>query len=335
MTAKTATKATRSSTPKKAKKDRIDVYKMAADAVLAAMERGTIPWRMPWTQGPGAIPRNLTTGRAYRGINVFLLAMAGYESPFWLTFKQAKERGGMVRKGEKSTTAVLWKQTKKRLRTPAEIAEAKADGHRVQHDEQGAYVVLVLARAFPLFNVAQVDGLTDVPEVDKVDDVKWSPEQAADQIASGYEDGPSVAEGGSSASYAQVRDHVQMPDRGRFTEATDWHATLFHELAHSTGHADRLNRPDLTGGHKFGTKGYAREELTAEMAAAMLCTVAGITTAPLTERHAAYVENWRHAIGEDPKLVVIAAQRAQKACDRILGEDPTQTDDAPAAEVAA
>lgn len=317
----TAPKGT-SSTKTTPKRDRVDAYKMAADAVLAAMDRGTIPWRMPWTQGPGAIPRNLASGRPYRGINVFLLAMAGYASPFWLTFKQAKDQGGQVRKGEKSTPAILWKQTKKRLKTPADVAAAKANGDTIRKDEKGQYVLLVLARTFALFNVAQVDGLQDVPEVEQIGDATWNPEAAAEAIAAGYEDGPSVGEGGDSASYNPARDHVQMPDRGRFQEATDWHATLFHELAHSTGHANRLNRPDLVDPTAtFGSKKYAREELTAEMSAAMLCTVAGIDAAPLTERHAAYVEHWAERIGEDPKLVVIAAQRAQKAADRILGPD--------------
>ncbi|EHN09724.1 Antirestriction protein [Patulibacter medicamentivorans] len=336
----TAPKATSSTeTTRKRKRDRVDAYKMAADAVLEAMDRGTIPWRMPWTQGPGAIPRNLASGRPYRGINVFLLAMAGYASPFWLTFKQAKTLGGQVRKGEKSTPAILWKQTKKRLKTPADVAAAKANGDTIRKDERGQYVLLILARTFALFNVAQVDGLTNVPEVEQIGEGEWSPAETAEAIAAGYEDGPSMGEGGDSASYNPARDHVQMPDRGRFTEATDWHATLFHELAHSTGHADRLNRPDLVDpSATFGSKKYAREELTAEMAAAMLCTVAGIDAAPLTERHAAYVEHWAERIGEDPKLVVIAAQRAQKACDLILGPDQDQdaeTTAAPAAEVAA
>lgn len=309
---------------KNGKRERVDAYELATTAVLAAMERGTVPWRMPWSQSPGGMPQNLATGRPYRGINVFLLALAGYASPYWLTFKQAKTLGGMVRKGEKATAAILWKQTRQRLRTPKAIADAKADGLTVRYDEQGAYVVRVLARTFSLFNVAQIDGLQNVPEVEDVDRPGWEPEAQAEQIAAGYVDGPTVGEGGTSATYAPGRDHVQMPDRGRFDQSTDWHATLFHELAHSTGHPSRLNRPDLTEGHAFGTKGYAREELTAEMAAAMLCTVAGIDTAPMVEQHAAYVAHWRERIGEDPKLVVIAAQRAQKAADRILGTDPSE-----------
>ncbi len=317
----TAPEAT-SSTKKTPERDRVDAYKMATDAVLAAIDRGTVPWRMPWTQGPDAVPQNLASGRPYRGINVFLLAMAGYASPYWLTFKQAKTLGGMVRKGEKSTTAILWKQTKKRLKTPADVATAKANGDTIRKDEQGQYVLLILARTFALFNVAQIDGLQNVPEVEPIEPSTWRPREAAEAISAGYQDGPTLDEGGSVASYNPTRDHVQMPDRGRFFEETAWHATLFHELAHSTGHATRLNRPDLVDPKAtYGSVKYAREELTAEMAAAMLCAVAGIATEPMTAQHAAYLEHWAERIGEDPKLVVIAAQRAQKACDRILGPD--------------
>lgn len=317
------------STPKKtSRRPRVDVYEMAAAAVIAAMDRGQIPWRMPWKAGNGALPQNLATRRPYRGINVFLLAMAGYDSPYWMTYKQATALGAQVRKGEKSTTAVLWKQTRQDLKTAAQIAQARADGLKVKKDDRGTYVLRILARAFPLFNAAQVDGITDVPAVESIADVAWEPTARAEEIAAGYAHGPSVGEGGTSATYAPVRDHVQMPDRGRFDTATDWHATLFHELAHSTGHADRLNRPDLLDQDAtFGSKKYAREELTAEMGAAMLCAVAGIDTAPLIEQTAAYVQHWQQAIGEDPKIVVIAAQRAQKACDRILGDDPTTDND--------
>jgi antirestriction protein ArdC len=316
-------------TPHTSSKDRIDAYKMASDAVLAALERGTIPWRMPFAAGPGAIPRNLATGRAYRGINVLLLSLTGHGSPYWLTYKQAKALGGQVRKGERSTLAVLWKRTVKRLTSAAQEEEQRAAGRRVQHDERGAFVVLVLARTFPLFNACQVDGLADVPEVQPIGEPTWTPERRAQEITEGYE-GPSIADGGSGAYYNPVSDHVQMPDRGRFQDATDWHAVLFHELAHSTGHRERLNRPDLVAPNS-DTKAYAREELTAEMTAAMLCTVAGIDTAPLIERSAAYIDGWRSRIGSDPKLVVLAAQRAQRAADLILGEQPA-TDEQPTGE---
>jgi antirestriction protein ArdC len=259
----------------------------------------------------------------------------GYTSPYWMTYGQAQKLGGQVRKGEKSTPAILWKQTKKRLKMPADVAAAKANGDTIRKDEHGQYVLLILARTFALFNVAQVDGLQGVPEVEQLGEATWHPVAAAEAIGAGYQDGPTVGEGGSVASYNPARDHVQMPDRGRFFEPTAWHATLFHELVHSTGHPERLNRPDLVDPKAtFGTKTYAREELTAEMGAAMLCAVAGIATEPQTAQHAAYLDHWAERIGEDPKLVVIAAQRAQKACDRILGPDQDQDTPAPVAEVA-
>jgi antirestriction protein ArdC len=327
---KTATKRKGSTKPKG---ERVDAYKVAMDAVLAAMERGTIPWRTPWKMGANGGPRNLSTGNAYRGINVWMLLLAGYTSPYWVTYKQAAALGGQVRKGEKATAAMLWKPFQKRLRTAADIAEAVANGDRIKTDERGKYVDLLTLRTFAVFNVEQVDGLS-VPQIEEIGEATWTPEEAAEAIVSGYEDGPSLGEGGESAHYIPARDHVQMPDRGRFDNPGDWYATAFHELAHSTGHADRLNRPDLVDpAATFGSKKYAREELTAEMAAAMLCSVAGIDTAPLTERHAAYVEHWRDRIGQDPRLVVIAAGRAQKAADRILGEEPPAADeDAAAAE---
>ncbi|MCK9250793.1 MAG: zincin-like metallopeptidase domain-containing protein [Solirubrobacteraceae bacterium] len=305
------------------KTKRPDAYQIATDAILAALDRGTIPWRKPWSEIPGRTPRNAITGRSYRGVNVLLLGMAGYDDPRWITFAQAKKAGGMVRKGEKSTPVLLWKRTRKRLKTDADVASARAEGRRIEADAQGRrYAVLFLARLFRVFNSAQVDGL-DLAPISKDEPMsEWEAVGTCDEIVRGYTDGPSIYEGGNSASYAPCRDHVQMPGRGQFSAATDWHATLFHELAHSTGHPSRLNRDDLTAGHRFGTKGYAREELTAELAASMLCAVAGIDSAPLTERSAAYIDHWRQAISDDARLVVVAAQRAQRAADRILGHDP-------------
>ena len=317
-------------TTEKSRRGRRDVYEESTTAVLAALGRGTIPWRRPWSAEQGIPPRSVKTGKPYRGVNFFQLAMAGYESPWWLTFKHAKDRGAKVRKGEHGQTVVMWKRHRRRL-DDAQVAEARANGQRVERDEQGAaYVEQVFARAYVVFNAEQVDGLDDGSEPQTPREPDWQPEARAAAIAAGY-DGPSVAEGGSRALYQPQRDHVQMPDRGRFATATDWHATLFHELGHSTGHRDRLNRLDLYEG-RFGSPEYAREELTAEMAAALLCAVAGIDSAPLTDQHAAYIDSWRRAISTDQRLVTTAAQRAQRAADLILGtfQDSEDTHEAPA-----
>jgi antirestriction protein ArdC len=294
---------------------RRDIYRESTDAVLASLERGTIPWRQPWSSEQGLPPRNVISGRPYRGINFLQLALAGYELPWWLTFKQASARGARVRKGQHGRTIVKWTTTRRNL-DDAEAATARANGQRVGHDEHGPYLQRVFARHYVVFNAEQVDSLDELTAPAR--DPRWRPEAAAAAITADYQLGPTIHEGGARAYYQPASDHVQMPDRGRFTAASDWHATLFHELAHSTGHRDRLNRRELYSG-RFGSPDYAREELTAELAAAMICLAAGIDSPPLTEQHAAYIDHWRHTIVADPRLVTTAAQRAQHAADHILG----------------
>lgn len=309
---------------------RLDAYEVATTRVLEHLAEGTVPWQRPWTATAGdGMPRNLATGRPYRGINVLLLWMAGYDSPWWMTYKQARSLDGQVRKGERSTPIVVWKQTTRILNTPAKLAKARAEKRRVTTDPQGRPVcTIVLSRVYRAFNAEQVDGLDDHPELQPTPDADWDPHRACERTVAGYVDPPTVSIGGERASYDPRRDRVRMPDRGRFASALDWYGTLFHELGHSTGHPARLNRPDLVDGHPFGSTGYAREELTAEMAAAMLCTHCRIDTPGSIGQHAAYVDHWRRTIAEDPKLVVIAAQRAQRACDHILATTPDDGENA-------
>src|SRR5512132_1269624 len=302
---------------------RRDIYRESTEAVLAALERGTIPWRQPWSAQQGIPPRNAASGRPYRGLNFLHLALAGYESPWWLTFKQAKDRGACVRRGSHAMTIVKWTHSRRRVRDE-QAAQARAAGQRVERDEHGPYVRQIAVRHYVVFNAEQIDGVEELAPAPR--DPTWQPGAQAAAITAGYQHAPIIAEGGSRAFYQPTTDHVQIPDRGRFASATDWHATLVHELAHSTGHRSRLDRRDLYAG-TFGSPAYAREELTAELAAAMLCVAAGIDAAPLTEQHAAYIDHWRQSIGNDPRLVTTAAQRAQRATDRILGGLPAPAED--------
>jgi antirestriction protein ArdC len=218
---------------------RRDIYRESTEGVLAALERGTIPWRQPWSAQQGIPPRNAASGRAYRGVNFLALALAGYESPWWLTFKQAKDRGASVRRGAHGMTIVKWTHSRRRL-SEERVAHARAAGQRVERDEHGAYVVQVGVRHYVVFNAEQIDGVEDLASAPRAP--TWQPEAAAAAIAAGYQQPPRIREGGSRAFYQPSGDHVQMPDRGRFASATAWHATLFHELAHSTGHRFRLDR---------------------------------------------------------------------------------------------
>lgn len=309
------------SATKKARRKREprDLYAEVTDRVISALENGTVPWRRPWTALSGSPARNVVTGKPYRGINWLITSMAGYESPWWMTYKQAADRDAQVRQGEHGTPVFLWKTAKIRLDTKEKRDRARQDRLTIRTDERGEYAEHFMARSYVVFNAHQIDGLdpalapTGLPAEPRT----WIELERCEQIVSNYIDGPAIANGGARAFYDPNTDQVTMPDPERFENATNWYAVLYHELAHSTGHRSRLDRlkPSVEGTHRD----YAREELVAELAAAMLCATAQIDSAPLLEQHAAYLKSWQSALSQDKKLLVIAAQRAQHAADRILG----------------
>jgi antirestriction protein ArdC len=289
----------------KTKTPKADAYQRVTEKVLTMLEEGTVPWRQPWASV--GLPMSMSTRKPYRGINPFLLiatAMAeGYTSPWWGTYDQIAERGGQVRKGEKSTLIVFWKRA---VKTVTDEATGK--------DVEKPWAML---RFFTVFNADQADGLHD----------KWrakpagehDPIEAAEALAAEYIGTlDSIAYGGDRAFYSPKRDHVQVPLLSSHNSPEEYYSTLFHELTHSTGHEARLNREGIVEGHRFGDELYSREELIAEMGAAMLCGVAGIEQVTLPNS-AAYLAHWIGALKGDAKLLVSAAGAAQRASDLILG----------------
>ncbi len=266
---------------------RTDVYETVTERIVAAIETGVVPWRRPWVGGG---PISLRSGRPYRGVNIFLLGMTEYGDPRWGTYKAIKEAGGQVRQGERSTSVILWKPVAKK-----ETAEGAGDRY-------------MLLRQYAVFNAEQADGL---PEYQTA--FEHEPIERAQMIVDGYEAGPGILYGGGEASYEPPKDLVRCPELGQFLKVEGFYSTLYHELIHSTGHEKRLARiePAL-----FGTDPYAREELVAEMGAAMLCGLAGIDN---QDQSAAYVSGWLKPLQNDRKFVVQAAAQAQKAVDLILG----------------
>jgi len=295
--------------PEKADVKRGSVYDQITERIIAMLETGTVPWRKPW-QAKAGFPRNLVSGKPYRGINVFLLHAMSYESPFWLTFKQAKALGGIVRKGEKACPVVFWKQLE------------------VEDKTTGKTEKIPMLRFYYVFNTAQCDGLKDVAApVESPLSAPTKPEE----IVAFMPRRPEIKHGLTRAYYSPAEDIVAMPNRERFENEAGYFGTLFHELIHSTGHASRLNRPTVTESAGFGSNPYCREELVAEMGAAFLCGQAGIGESTL-ENSAAYVQNWLEQLQNDKKLIVQAAAQAQRAADFILG---TKFNEAPASEPAA
>jgi len=286
----------------------MDTYQVITDRIVGMLEKGTVPWRKPWRHSTlDGAPINLVSRKGYRGINVFLLACSGYDSPYWLSFNQAAQCGGHVNKGEHSTMVVYWNWI---------------DKETGQTDSQGEPVVdhIPFLRHYNVFNVQQCnlpDGV--VPSLPNAPAIE--PIAACDAIVQAMPNRPAISEnGGNRAYYRQATDSVHMPNRTRFDKQEEYYSTLFHELTHATGHGSRLNRPTLTEYDGFGGENYSREELVAEMGAAFLCAVTGIETQTL-DNSGAYVASWLHALKEDKRLVVTAAAQAQRAADYIRAKE--------------
>ncbi|WP_153558149.1 ArdC family protein [Roseimaritima sediminicola] len=291
---------------------RRDVYQEVTDKIIGYLEQGTAPWRNPIKRGTGdGWPKNLDSGNRYRGINVFLLGLTawerGYSSDYWLTFKQAKEQGGQVRKREKGSLVVFFKM------------------YATTDKETGEPIEIPMLKHFTAFNVEQVDGI-DAPDAPKEDPdaAPFEPLAEAERIVAGYKLKPGIRhDGGRRAFYRPPTDSVHMPKQERFENRETYYSTLFHELTHSTGHSDRLNRGLDTNLAPFGSPDYSREELVAEMGAAFLCAASGISP-PTIKQSASYLQSWIEVLKGDKRLVVGAASAAQKAADLILDEEFTK-----------
>ena len=278
-------------------KPHASVYEIITGKLLAELERGEVPWRKPWRTLP---PANLVSKKPYRGINVFLLALQGYGSQYWLTFNQAKQLGGNVRRGEHGTKIVFWKFD----RYETETAEGETEERKS-----------TFLRYYTVFNLEQTEGLKALLALPPA-----FPIQSAEEIAKGMPNPPAF-EQGLQAAYIPSRDVVTMPSRTAFESQAEYYSTLFHELTHSTGHAKRLAREGFEALQQFGSASYSKEELIAEMGSAMLCGVAGIEQSTLANS-AAYLKTWIARLKRDARLVISAASAAQKAADYIRGESP-------------
>jgi len=285
-----------------------NVYEIITERIMEKLEAGTVPWHKPWTAAGGA-PSNLVSGKEYRGVNVFLLACEDFASPYWVTFKQAKQLGGTVRKGERSTPVVFWKWIN---RTSDNSDTGETETKQIP-----------LLRYYSVFNVEQCDGITHKRlKVQAEEPAPFNPIEAAEAIVANYPAPPPIShDGRGSAYYRPTNDSIHMPKQETFCSEEHYYATLFHEMAHSSGHESRLARPGVTSPIRYGSHPYSQEELVAEMGSAFLLAEAGIDSEGLVENSAAYIESWLKALKNDKKLLVMAAAQAQKAADRILGRD--------------
>jgi len=273
----------------------IKSYDRITERIVNLLSQGTVPWHKPWQVKTG-LPRNLVSQKPYRGINVFLLMAMNYESPHWLTLRQANLLGGQIKPGEKSCPVVFWKPMP------------------VKDKETGEERKIPFLRLYHVFNVAQCAGLKHLPPAGEAALVQTLPAE----IVARMPQPPVIKHGMAMASYSPAEDTVGMPNRERFNAEADYHATLYHELVHSVGHEKRLKRAGIVDRNGYGSEPYGKEELIAELGSAFLCGYTGIVDRTIS-RSAAYIEGWLKALKQDKTLIVHAAAQAQKAADYILG----------------
>ena len=285
---------------------RIDIQQQVTDRIIARLESGDVaPWKCPWTKtGETPIPYNWLTKQKYSGINILILwfhAMdMGYQRNAWLTYKQAEQLGGQVRKGEKSVACVFYK--------PQEVR--KKDSTADDDEDKKFYLC---RKPFAVFNVDQVDGLSDLPDLPA--QPVYSDEDAVIAInhyAEAYcaNEGVQIRHGGDRAFYSPSLDIIKLPTT--FHSGSDYAATLAHELIHSTGHHKRLNRFEMgASSTKDFDASYAQEELVAEQGSALILAELGIDGQ--FEQNVSYIASWLKALKGDKNFIFKAAAAASKA----------------------
>jgi antirestriction protein ArdC len=293
---------------------RANLYDEVTGRIVAELEAGRFPWVQPWARsgrGDGSgvggntapgLPRNALTARAYSGVNVLILWGAvierGYPTQSWLTFRQAREAGGTVRKGEKGVTVVY-----------ADRFTPEAEKQRARQTGEDAKTVAFLKR-FTVFNVAQCEDLRSGLACDPAPLPECEIVPLAEEVIAAS--GVDFRIGGDKAYYVPSADYVQVPPQPAFFEQINYYRTALHELTHATGHTSRLARNLL---NPFGSKDYVREELIAEMGSAFLCAALGIVP---TVRHADYLAAWLEVLREDNRAIFRGASAASKAADWLL-----------------
>jgi len=284
-----------------------DFAQRLADKLIAQLKEGTAPWQKPWLEGQSFSPYNPTTGNRYRGINVLALLGTAFSDPRWMTYKQAHAQGWQVRGGERSTQIQHWIWEEERVRVGQDGQPVLDNQKKLVKDLVRLERPKVITAA--VFNAEQIDG---IPALEPERTYDWDPVEQAEKLLQAS--GANIEHSQSGGAYYRLStDTIRLPAQDRFATPSGYYATAMHELGHWTGHPDRLDR-DLS--NPFGSEGYAREELRAEIASLILGSELGIGYDPVA--HAGYVDHWVQILTDTPKEILYAAADAERISDYIL-----------------
>lgn len=301
------------------------IYEKVKETLLQGLQTKGLEWFKPWSaDGQSSAdwrPINWATGKGYNGINVFMLTAIANSNGWvnqWVTFNQCSKADGQIIKGSKASDAYFWDigywnpTTKKKYKTLQQAIDAG--------EKQEDIKKFIILKVFKVFSVSQTTLTPREVKKAKVTPKEFNPVAEAEAIVAGYKTRPSINHGGDRAYYSPLQDYVQMPTPESFVDSHAYYKILFHELAHSTGHKDRLNRKGVGDmGVRFGDAVYSAEELVAESSAMMLSGIAGIDTH--TDNSIAYIQAWVKGVQETPATAIVSAlTQSAKVVDYILGE---------------
>jgi antirestriction protein ArdC/phage/plasmid primase-like uncharacterized protein len=283
-----------------------DFARRLAEKLIEQLKAGTAPWQQDWVEGRRSIPYNPTTGNRYRGVNILALMATGRSDPRWMTYRQTQARGWQVRRGEKGTQIQywIWDETRTRLGKDGNL-ELDKDGNPIRDLVRLSRPKVMVAA---VFNAEQIDG---IPGLEPMPQLQWDPVEKAEKLLRASQAKIEHSQAGG-AFYRAGTDTIYLPARERFSEGAAYYAVALHELGHWTGHPNRLDR-DL--GHPFGTEGYAREELRAEIASMIMGWELGIGYDH--RQHAGYVDNWVKILMDTPTEILYAAADAEKISEYV------------------
>lgn len=282
--------------------EKFNIYDEITNRIIAQLEEGDIPWFKPWSGIIGGA-YNRVSKKPYSLLNQMLLKHDGE----YATYKQWKELGGTVKKGEKSEIVVFWKIL--------EVEEKNKDNNKLEKKS------IPLLKYINVFHVSQVDGV----EPKEVKMVEHKPIEEAEKVKVNYINKENILIKetiSNEAFYSPVKDFIQVPCKAQYKDVLEFYSTLFHEMVHSTGHKDRLKRLDCSMKFaSFGSEDYSKEELIAEIGSAFLMNHIGIESSKTFKNSAGYIQSWLKVLKNDNKFIVSASGKAEKAMKYILGEE--------------